>query len=580
MAASGGDALGRGLDISLAALRRQDPYIQSIVDVASQVALYTFSHRANEWEKTEVEGTLFVYSRSASPKHGFTIMNRLSMENRTEPITKDLDFQVQDPFLLYRNARFCIYGIWFYDKEECQRIAELMKNLTQQEQMKAQQAANSGASPMILYSDGKEVDILQMLNKAKDEYAKCKPSPEPKAITSSSAIHNNPNLIKPIAVKPTDSSQHVNSTQQSKSGDPGPHHLSLTALFGKAEKTFIEGHEHKDPSKVRPAVVRSLSYEEPDRLSECREKQLCPAIQKLMVRGADLIPVSEIPENQHSQIGSSHPPGDVFSSLFLPIEEVSPFPTQKPDGGEILLHKLASTHSTVLHSEPGLTPSKHYYSGPITSATTSTSGKNTGSAPHHFYDGAQQSQKTPSNLSAMPLSSQLPPSPGTISPHELLKKLNLVRQDQQYQVSTKPSLAAKFPLVSQPAIKQTWAEKLPVGEKSNTLLQVISPQRIPATVSPSVLLSPLVFTNTSTQKSADMTKPTQSDSDTTTNLLLPLSLTDTPTNSVSNQNSVLTKSQLCDTLLHLIKNDESFLNTIYEAYLSVLNRKGAPTGML
>lgn len=32
-------------------------------------------------------------------------MNRLSMENRTEPITKDLDFQLQDPFLLYRNAR-------------------------------------------------------------------------------------------------------------------------------------------------------------------------------------------------------------------------------------------------------------------------------------------------------------------------------------------------------------------------------------------------------------------------------------------------------------------------------------------
>lgn len=48
--------------------------------------------------------TLVIF-RSASPKHGFTIMNRLSMENRTEPITKDLDFQLQDPFLLYRNAR-------------------------------------------------------------------------------------------------------------------------------------------------------------------------------------------------------------------------------------------------------------------------------------------------------------------------------------------------------------------------------------------------------------------------------------------------------------------------------------------
>uniref|UniRef100_A0A4W5QBB1 5'-(N(7)-methylguanosine 5'-triphospho)-[mRNA] hydrolase n=3 Tax=Salmoninae TaxID=504568 RepID=A0A4W5QBB1_9TELE len=54
-------------------------------------------------------------------------MNRLSMENLTEPITKDLDFQLQDPFLLYRNARLAIYGIWFYDKADCQRIAELMK---------------------------------------------------------------------------------------------------------------------------------------------------------------------------------------------------------------------------------------------------------------------------------------------------------------------------------------------------------------------------------------------------------------------------------------------------------------------
>lgn len=49
MAAPGSGQLGRGLDISLAALRRQDPYIQGIVDVASQVALYTFSHKANEW---------------------------------------------------------------------------------------------------------------------------------------------------------------------------------------------------------------------------------------------------------------------------------------------------------------------------------------------------------------------------------------------------------------------------------------------------------------------------------------------------------------------------------------------------
>lgn len=42
--------------------------------------------------------------RSASPHHGFTIMNRLSTENLVEPINKDLEFQLQDPFLLYRNG--------------------------------------------------------------------------------------------------------------------------------------------------------------------------------------------------------------------------------------------------------------------------------------------------------------------------------------------------------------------------------------------------------------------------------------------------------------------------------------------
>lgn len=44
---------GKGHGISLAALRRHDPYISRIEDVASQVALYTFGHRANEWVRAD-----------------------------------------------------------------------------------------------------------------------------------------------------------------------------------------------------------------------------------------------------------------------------------------------------------------------------------------------------------------------------------------------------------------------------------------------------------------------------------------------------------------------------------------------
>uniref|UniRef100_A0A3B4FSB6 5'-(N(7)-methylguanosine 5'-triphospho)-[mRNA] hydrolase n=1 Tax=Pundamilia nyererei TaxID=303518 RepID=A0A3B4FSB6_9CICH len=104
--AAGGSSLLFAFGILLAALQRQDPYINKLLDVTGQVALYNFNSKANEWEKTEIEGTLFVYTRSASPHHGFTIMNRLSTENLVEPINKDLEFQLQDPFLLYRNGNY------------------------------------------------------------------------------------------------------------------------------------------------------------------------------------------------------------------------------------------------------------------------------------------------------------------------------------------------------------------------------------------------------------------------------------------------------------------------------------------
>ncbi|KAI4824663.1 hypothetical protein KUCAC02_013161 [Chaenocephalus aceratus] len=104
------ETVNAGQMMSLAALQRQDPYINKLLDVTGQVALYNFNSKANEWEKTEIEGTLFVYARSATPHHGFTIMNRLSTENLVEPINKDLEFQLQDPFLLYRNGN-CEYFV-------------------------------------------------------------------------------------------------------------------------------------------------------------------------------------------------------------------------------------------------------------------------------------------------------------------------------------------------------------------------------------------------------------------------------------------------------------------------------------
>ncbi|NXL28617.1 DCP1B enzyme, partial [Glaucidium brasilianum] len=583
--------LGKGLDISLAALQQHDPYISSIVDVASQVALYTFGHRANEWEKTDVEGTLFVYTRSASPRHGFTIMNRLSMENRTEPITKDLDFQLQDPFLLYRNARLSIYGIWFYDKEECQRIAELMKNLTQQEQFKAQQGTGTGVSPMIMNSaNNKEVDILRMLTKAKDEYTKCKTCSEPKQITSSSAIYNNPNLIKPIPVKPSEN-QHQRISQQSKNVDPEPQHLSLTALFGKQEKPDVSeplNKQHQENLPVRQGVVRSLSYEEPSRHSPSAEKQLCPAIQKLMVRGTDLHPLAEFPENRLCENGSIHPVGETFTGLFQPVTShgiTTSHVVQDTAGTQSLLQKLQSQSGSVTKMDPSATGSVNSTAS-VFSRTPDVGApapvNNMSQPPLVYFNGSLAGQtlesqtlsKEQSKLPRQPLSlsGNQAASSGVISPQELLKKLQIVQQEQQLHVSSRPTLAAKFPVVAQNTntLKplDSWIEKAPGTEKQSALFQVISPQRIPATVTPTLLMSPMVFTQSTpappkTNESGRLAATNQEPAASSASLLLPLQ---TAEPSMVNSSS-MTKMQLQETLLHLIQNDDNFLNIIYEAYL-------------
>jgi len=51
-------------------------------------------------EKTEVEGSLFLYSRNVSPIVIIFIMNRLNKENTRLPLTSEMEIKVQQPYLL------------------------------------------------------------------------------------------------------------------------------------------------------------------------------------------------------------------------------------------------------------------------------------------------------------------------------------------------------------------------------------------------------------------------------------------------------------------------------------------------
>lgn len=167
---------------------------------------------------------IFVHLRSASPHHGFTIMNRLSTENLVEPINKDLEFQLQDPFLLYRNGNLGIYSIWFYDKRDCQRIAQLMVKIVKQEADHAQRESPERAEPRRTngVAEPRPIDILELLSKAKEEYQR--------AQTGETDVSAEPNMKAAISA-----TEHVHSTPQpEKSSHTMVKQITVEELFGSS----------------------------------------------------------------------------------------------------------------------------------------------------------------------------------------------------------------------------------------------------------------------------------------------------------------------------------------------------------
>lgn len=152
--------------MNLAAIKKVDPYAKDIVDTSSHVAFYTFNADHNEWEKTDVEGAFFIYSRNAQPFHSIFINNRINTTSFVEPITSQLELQSQPPFLLYRNERSRIRGFWFYNSEECDRIGNIVGNLVQKVDARVFLNESDEKSPI----KDENVNIFKMLSKAQQEY--------------------------------------------------------------------------------------------------------------------------------------------------------------------------------------------------------------------------------------------------------------------------------------------------------------------------------------------------------------------------------------------------------------------------
>ncbi|XP_070498622.1 mRNA-decapping enzyme 1A-like [Chironomus tepperi] len=171
------------LRMNLVAIQKVDPYAKEIVDSCSHVAYYKYV--SNEWQKTEIEGAFFIYSRVAEPFQSIFINNRLSTTSLVEPVTKTIELQSNPPFLLYRNVRSAISGFWFYEKQDCVRIYGVLEKLTrktnpnnseQQDDKSKQTPVDPEKQQQQNQHNGtnnenkRDVDIFSMLSKAQAEF--------------------------------------------------------------------------------------------------------------------------------------------------------------------------------------------------------------------------------------------------------------------------------------------------------------------------------------------------------------------------------------------------------------------------
>jgi len=139
---------------NLKVLSRLDPMILDIAGSATHVVLYEFGTASQTWEKTGVEGSLFVAKRSEAPRFKLVVLNRSSKDNLEVAVTGKFQMQVQDPYLIFQEVKSGtpkVHGIFFHDGAEREAVASLLKrvvaSLGQIEELEQQQQQQRQQQP-------------------------------------------------------------------------------------------------------------------------------------------------------------------------------------------------------------------------------------------------------------------------------------------------------------------------------------------------------------------------------------------------------------------------------------------------
>lgn len=147
---------------NLRVLQKTDPSTIDIIGSAPHAVLYEFNTSAVQWEKQNVEGSLFVTQHSESPKFKIIVMNRNSKENLEVPLAASFQMQVREPYLIFRldkgdkqaaDDKQQIKGIWFHNGNERQKIHDVLSKVVKTlsvpggQEVQTKQSQNTSPAP-------------------------------------------------------------------------------------------------------------------------------------------------------------------------------------------------------------------------------------------------------------------------------------------------------------------------------------------------------------------------------------------------------------------------------------------------
>ena len=116
-------------ELNLSVLQRHLPSTTSIISIAPYAVVYIFTSTPQNgpaWEKSGIEGTLFICQQTPAPTYGterysVVVLNRKGLNDFICPLSGDIDYEAG--YIILRSAseeggEENIWGLWIFEEEE------------------------------------------------------------------------------------------------------------------------------------------------------------------------------------------------------------------------------------------------------------------------------------------------------------------------------------------------------------------------------------------------------------------------------------------------------------------------------